>query len=204
MAHASDDQSMPAWSPDGKQIAYVSYAVGVSEIFTMRADGSGAHALGASGGWPRWSPDGRQICFSRDHAIWVIDVAGGAARNFGSGDTCAWSNRGQSILFDRDDSVMREIFRVPAVGGDPTRLTTDAQTNGGPVESPDGARVAFNSSRDGRGFAIFVMNSDGSSPRRLTVRGVHDERPAWSPDGRWLAFESLRDGNTEIYKIPVP
>jgi WD40 repeat protein len=67
-----------------------------------------------------------------------------------------------------------------------------------PQWSPDGARIAFSSTRAGSP-AIHVMNADGTGITRLTHAIGSDERPAWSPDGTRIAFVSSRDGNEEIY-----
>ena len=59
-----------------------------------------------------------------------------------------------------------------------------------PSWSPDGSRIAFTRTTDGRrSFSVHVMRADGSGVRRLTS-GRFDERPAWSPDGRWIAYQS--------------
>ena len=67
-----------------------------------------------------------------------------------------------------------------------------------PAWSPDGSRIAFSSSQDGK-LSILVMKADGSLITRLADRPFSDLSPAWSPDGSKLAFESNRDNNSEIY-----
>src|SRR5262245_61745891 len=70
--------------------------------------------------------------------------------------------------------------------------------DGSPAWSPDGARIAFYSERDGNS-EIDVMNADGSGLARLTNTAADEGYPAWSPDGRTITFDSDRDGNFEIY-----
>ena len=91
-----------------------------------------------------------------------------------------------------------DIHVVSVSGSGRAQLTTDAAADADPVWSPDGARIAFRSSRDGND-EIYVMRGDGSAPTRLTTNPAPDRFPAWSPDGSRLAFVSERDGNAEIY-----
>ncbi len=73
-----------------------------------------------------------------------------------------------------------------------------------PAWSPDGTRIAFESTTDGK-RSVYVMQADGQGLRRLTdaTGTAADSSPAWSPDGTRVAFASDRDGNSEIYVIGV-
>jgi TolB protein len=172
--------SHPAWSPDGRRIAFVSNRDGNHDIFVVNADGGGLRNLtrsrrkrnrlewwGPDG--PRWSPDGREIAFRSDR--------------------------------DGND----EIYVVNADGTELRRLTHNSKSDGGPLWSPDGRRILFWRSSQGYGFRgdVWVMNADGSAQRNLTRSATHpfatDSWPAWSPDGRKILFVSDRDRNGEIY-----
>ena len=83
---------------------------------------------------------------------------------------------------------------APAPEPEPITRTIDHEVS----PAPDGRRIAFVSSRDGR-FKLYVMNVDGSGLRRLTDDDHPDDNPSWSPDGRWIAFVSTRDGNPDIH-----
>lgn len=77
------------------------------------------------------------------------------------------------------------------------RLTTDPAHDVRPAWSPDGRRIAFQSSRGGR-YQIWTINADGSDERRLSHSQMDERHPAWSPDGRWLAFDA---GDAEVREI---
>jgi Tol biopolymer transport system component len=80
-----------------------------------------------------------------------------------------------------------------------TRTQVDWK-DGSPAWSPDGARIAFYSERDGNA-EIYVMNADGSAVTRLTSTSADEGYPAWSPDGRTISFDSDRTGNFDIFAM---
>jgi Tol biopolymer transport system component len=170
----------PAWSPDGRRIAFSGMNHCVfgtpgtcfNEIFVMNADGSGITKLtdqpGAGSVLPTWSPDGRRIAFQR--------------YTFGS--------PGSGI-------TAVDIYAMNADGSNVVRLTDDPGFALGPSWSPDGSRIAFSSGRDGD-EELYVMNADGSNPRRLTFNPGSDQQASWSPDGARIAFASDRDGDPDV------
>jgi len=75
--------------------------------------------------------------------------------------------------------------------------------NSYPAWSPDGSRIAFESTRDGPDADVFVMQADGTGVVQLTRNDAYDGTPAWSPDGQFIVFASERDGNEEVYRMRV-
>jgi len=111
------------------------------------------------------------------------------------------------IAFASDDSLGNsELYSVNADGSGSRRLTWTSQTEQAPAWSPDGTRIAYQSSlsyvnRLHGQFRLWVMNADGSAQTQLTFSSdsVDDEDPAWSPDGSQLAFGSTRSGNWNLW-----
>ncbi len=85
-----------------------------------------------------------------------------------------------------------------ADGSAPPRLTNNMAGDYGATWSANGAKIAFNSDRNGK-HEVYVMNADGSGQTNLTNNAANDYSSAWSPDGMKIAFTSDRDGNSEIY-----
>ena len=94
-----------------------------------------------------------------------------------------------------DTTISDRISRTTPVIVRLTKTETDEEN---PVWSPDGTRLAFESSRDGN-KEIYTMDADGNHTRDLTQNPANDDDPIWSPDSKQLLFVSNRDGNKEIY-----
>jgi Tol biopolymer transport system component len=194
----TSDSSRIDWfnvSPDGKQVIYtVQRGGGVDDLRIMPVAGGEARTLFAGGtgtvGSALWSPDGSKILFLSDRTgtthPWVVDVAGGAARQIVSGqsyeNSVAWSGDGHDILYMSNlDSRLGDMWKVPASGGQPTRLTTNAGS--GKIYTRTGvSSVLFGgiSPRGGQ-FAIMRLEPDGS------VKAVWDKTTVFggslSPSG---------------------
>ena len=201
----------PVWSPDGRQIAFVSYRNSeLPQIYTMNADGSNVTQLTDSPDVihnnPTWSPDQQQIAYFARHItegwneIFVMDADGSnitrLTTDSGRRSLPAWSPDGRRIAFSATFDGEDEIYVINADGSDLVRLTTSGW-NFDPVWSPDGLRIAFNSGYNAS-LGIHIMNADGSDVIRLT-NFEEDRNPAWSPDGRRMAFSSYRGGQRGIY-----
>jgi Tol biopolymer transport system component len=214
----------PAWSPDGRRIAFVSdrddgtFAYtrdsrDGADVYVMNADGSRQRRLTRNAfydGAPTWSPDGQRIAFvsTRDgnQEIYVMNADGSGQWNLtqgpGGGSSPAWSPDGQRIAFRSLRDGNGEIYVVNTDGRNVRRLTRNPDSDGGPVWSPDGQKILFVRAEYRQGNSeIFVTNADGSGQRNLTRNPAPDGSPAWSPDGRKIVFVSKRDRNGEVYTM---
>jgi TolB protein len=199
---------IPAWSPDGRRIAFESVLDANSELFVVNADGSGQRRLTRNYDRdfaPAWSPDGRKIAFlsnrDRQSEIYVMNADGSRQRNLTrnpeSDSTFAWSPDGRRIAFASKRDGNWGLYVMAADGTGQRRLTRGDGVTSSPAWSPDGRRIAFTSGN----FEVYVVNADGSRQRNLTRNAGRDLAPAWSPDGRRIAFGSVRNGKSGIHVV---
>ncbi len=205
----------PAWSPDGKRLAYSSGSDVQEAIYIL--DSSGVRQLTEKGsvkGFARWSPDGWKIAYytfqkegGKPGTLRVINADGSGQTPVFPNDTQSrqtgdcfdgfpggWFPGGQRLLYRGSLQGTLAICAVNADGSDVQVILADKDRESfDPALSPDGSRIAFVS---GNGKdQIFLMNADGTRPRPLISDDADDKNPTWSPDGQWIAFSSNRNGS---------
>ncbi len=205
LTHNGQQNYQPAWSHDGKRIAFVSQQgkdAATSEIHVIDVDGNNEQRLTQNNApeyGEAWSPDDRQIAFgSKMDGAWQIYLMNSDGTNQhplatrADGSAPVWSPDGQqlSITSERDGSA--NIYTLTLDGQNQRNLTNDKTASSNSSWSPDGNQLAFWSERGGLPN-IFVMNRDGSNLVNLTnVSDFEALNPAWSPDGKHIIFHAAQ------------
>ncbi len=182
----------PAWSPDGRKIAFESFPLYDSDLYVVNAPTGGTpfRLTNTAGNdhHPAWSPDGQKIAFVSERdgnpEIYVMNADGDGQTNLTNNAAAdhnpQWSPDGQQITFVSERDGNEEIYVMNADGSAQTNLTNSATTDSDPQWSPDGQKIAFVSDRDGNA-EIYVMNTDGSAQTNLTRNLASDQHPRWRP-----------------------
>jgi TolB protein len=193
----------PAWAPNGKRIAYVSFQNKKPIVYVQDVEVPRQNIVAnfkGSNSAPAWSPDGARlaVALSRDGSsqIYLINPDGGNARRLtfsGGIDTEPnFSPDGQWIYFTSDRGGSPQIYRMPAAGGDAQRVTFEGGYNVSPRVSPDGRSLAY-IVRNGGKFQLALLDLTTRQVQILTDSDL-DESPSFAPNGRQILLASVIGG----------
>jgi len=206
---------LPAWSHDGRKIAWGKKKGADFEIAVMNADGGSPHLLTSNlynDSHPTWSPDGRRIAYESDYGgdyeITTQYIEGSApwplTSNTANDRHPDWDRYSNQILFatDREGNMM-DIYRMDGQGGNEVAVTdaTPLGVYAGPTWATDHFTIAYyrDIMFDPHSAEIFTDNINGSNQELFATSEYRDEYPCYSTDGEFLVFASSRDGSGEIY-----
>ena len=188
--------SAPRWSPDGKQIAFLSDRErDKPQLYVMPAKGGDARRLTdlPLGAMPAsWSPDGSKLLFSAKVLNTPPPPDADAKKRWEQRPRhvtrAQYKADGQGYTFD----ARQHLFLVDVKTGACKQLTDGDADDRAEAWSPDGTRIAWARNRTGVAdynvSDLHVMNADGSGARQLTNDAGRATSPSWSPDGRAIAF----------------
>jgi TolB protein len=195
----------PAWSPDSRRLAYVSFEGNASSIFvqTLRT-GNRIQVSNRPGinGSPSFSPDGRKLVLTLGGTdgnldIYVMDLATRDVKRLTTNRAIdtegSWSPDGRQIYFTSDRSGGPQVYRIGTEGGTPERVTFEGSYNARPRLSPDGKKLATVHVDRGN-FRIAVMELDERGVLVLST-GQQDESPSFAPNSDTLIYATRQGSN---------
>ncbi len=202
---------MPAWSSDGRKIAYTSYVEGQAILYILDIYEGKITAVQTEGTnfSPAFSPDGKRLAFCSTidkgiSEIYVADSNGKGIKRLTFNkaiDTApTWSPNSREIAFTSDRGGTPQIYIMDAEGTNIRRASFGGTYHDSPAWSPTGDRIAY-VSRVNLIFDLYVLNLRTNQIIKLTESNARNESPSWSPDGRHIVFSSNRNGTIQIYSI---
>lgn len=213
----------PAWSPNGRRIAFEVDDFHSSHVWTIAADGTDPKPVCPNpAAEPSFTPDGKSICVS-SWGIRLVSIdpetgtpAGDPVLLTGSFSLPSFVRR---VVFSRDGKKMaissltsrNNISSIRIKGatgepdGEPTVLLANANLrNNFPAFSPDGGKIAFSScALGGSACDLWMMNNDGTNPTQITTDEGNEMNPSWSTDGRNLSFLSNQTGKWSAWTVDI-
>lgn len=194
---SSEPIMSPSWSPDGKNISYVSFEKKRAQIYTVSVE-SGQRRLITSfpgiNGAPAWSPDGRNLAVvlskSGTPKIYNIDISSGSMKQLTFGDAIDTEPRfapdGRSLLFTSGRGGSPQVYRLSLENGQVSRVTFEGNYNARASYTPDMKNIVM-LHREDRQFNIGLQNASGGPVANLTFSGL-DESPSVSPNSRLVLY----------------
>jgi len=202
----------PAWSPDGRKLAYVNFERGNSEVYIQDlASGERERVSGFRGinSAPAFSPDGSKLALTLSRSgnpeIYVLDLVSKAltqlTHQYGIDTSPAWSPDGESIYFTSDRSGQPQIYQVPVTGGSATRVSFEGRYNADATVSFDGKRIAVTQG-EGNVYRIALLDRSFEPAHWFLITpGALDESPSFAPNAAMLVYAARDAGRGVLYAI---
>jgi Tol biopolymer transport system component len=167
----------PDWSPDGTRLALVGCSLTlVSDVWVYGPSGQTrlTNTPNFEERSPDFSPDGSALLYSGEGGINKVNVDGTGHAVLSSGFGAVWSPEGDKIVFSKDSN----LWTMNPDGSQQVNVTNDSAFETSPFWSPDAAKIAFSSNRDGD-YDVYVMNRDGTGVTQVTNMAGNDIVAGW-------------------------
>ncbi len=194
----------PAWSPDGRELAYVSFESQKAVVYAQDVSSGKRRVIASfrgSNSAPAWSPDGQWLAatLSRDGGsqIYVMGRNGENPRRVTNSQAIdtepVFSPDGKQLYFVSDRGGGPQIYRTTLSGGAVERITFTGGYNISPALSPDGRYLAY-ISRQGGAFRLYLSDLGGNGGPVALTDSSDDESPSFSPNGRLVIYATRSQG----------
>ena len=194
----------PAWSPNGRELAYVSFESQKAVVYSQDVISGARRAIAnfrGSNSAPAWSPDGQTLAvtLSRDGGsqIFLMSRDGSNLRRLTSSSAIdtepAFSPDGRNIYFVSDRGGSPQIYRTAVGGGGVERLTFASGYNISPAISPDGRTMAY-ISRVGNAYRLHTQELTANGQPQAITDTSDDESPSFAPNGRLIIYATRAQG----------
>jgi len=204
----------PAWSPDGTQLAYVSFEGRLSAIY-LQSLATGARekvsARAGINGAPAWSPDGKRLALALSQPdgnvdVFVLELASRTLTRITDDPAIdtepCWAPDGRSLYFTSDRAGRPQIYRITLAAGErPRRITFEGAYNARPRVSPDGTQLAIVTLDQGVYRIGAVDIASGRS--RVLSSGHLDEGPSFAPNGQTVLFAARESGRGVLETVAI-
>lgn len=212
MLESREPLMSPSWSPDGKELVYVSFETGRPAIFRQKlGDASREQLTNFRGlnGAPAWSPDGRKLALvlSKDGnpEIYTFDLASRQftrlTNHFAIDTEPNWTPDGKAIVFTSDRGGSPQVYKLTLASGAVERVTFRGSYNARPRLAPDG-RTLVMVHRDGGAFHIASQDLISGDFRILTSTYL-DESPTVAPNGAMLLYATKRGNKNLLAAVSI-
>lgn len=193
----------PSWSPDGSQLAYVSFESKKPVVY-VHTLATGQRRVVAnfrgSNSAPAWAPDGRRLAvvLTKDGGsqLYLVNADGSGVQRLASSSGIdtepAFSPDGQFIYFTSDRGGSPQIYRIPSGGGGVERVTFDGSYNVSPRPAADGKSLAYITRNNGR-FQVSLLDL-GTRQTQILTDSHRDESPSFAPNSRLIMYASEQGG----------
>ncbi len=194
----------PAWSPDGKQIAYVSFEQGRGMVYVQHIQTGSRQLVSNFPGLnsaPTWSPDGRKLALVLTRSgypkIFIMDLHSKQTTQLTQGDSIdtepTWSSDGSYLVFTSSRSGGPQVYRVNIASGNVQRVTFQGNYNASPSLAPDGKALAVLNGGNNQ-FNIAVQDLSSGRYSVLTRSG-NDQSPSLAPNGKMIIYATQSGGH---------
>lgn len=201
----------PSWSPNGRQIAYVSFENHKANIYLQDLSSGSRRLLSdfpGINGAPAWSPDGSKLALvlskSGSPNIYVMDASGGGltqlTRDFYINTEPAWSPDGKSLLFTSNRSGGPQIYQINLASGSTSRISYDGDYNARASYTRDGKYVAMIHKVSGI-YNIAVLDLDTGTVRVLNSSVGDSASPSVAPNGSMILYDTIFGGRNVLAMV---